>query len=167
MITLSQFKKLTYKSCLALYNGWHSLKLSSSWKMNENILQYESLKIFCKKQTIYLDIKLWSYLLFDIIIKFLQVHVWANLYTICEKFFIHSLGNFFNNLDMWIKGDVEKPLLKTKTGLVLMWFWYAVKSVAFFLLLIYVIFFYFKSNNSKFTPAISVQYTCTLTFRYI
>lgn len=42
MITLSQFKKLTYKSCLALYNGWHSLKLSSLWKMNENILQYES-----------------------------------------------------------------------------------------------------------------------------
>lgn len=37
----------------------------------------------------------------------------------CLNFFIHSLGNFFNNLDMWIKGDVEKPLLQTKTGLVL------------------------------------------------
>lgn len=36
-----------------------------------------------------------------------------------KNFSYTVLEFFFNNLDMWIKGDVEKPLLKTKTGLVL------------------------------------------------
>lgn len=86
----------------------------------------------------------------------------------CLNFFIHSLGNFFNNLDMWIKGDVEKPLLQTKTGLVLIVILICRKKCCVFSVNnLCDFFFYFKSNNSKFTPAISVQYTCTLTFKYI
>lgn len=78
------------------------------------------------------------------------------------------LDFFFENLDMGIKGDVEKPLLKTKTGLVLIVIMICRKKCCFFsVTTLCDIFSYFKSNNSQFTSAISVQYTCTLTFRYI